>query len=118
MNSDSVGGRRGIAAPLLLAAGLLPAMAGAQQDWQEARQLARACQACHGLDGLSRQANAPNIAGQPVQYLERQLRAFRAGERHDPQMSIAVAHLSDVEIGLLAAYYGAIRIEVVEIPGS
>jgi cytochrome c553 len=71
-----------------------------------------ACQTCHGLDGLSRLPDAPNIAGHPVPYLERTLRAFRSGERRNEMMSVVVKTLSDEDIRDLAAYYGAIKVEV------
>jgi cytochrome c553 len=40
------------------------------------------CSACHGSDGAGNEAlNAPRLAGLPAAYLERQLTAFRAGQR-------------------------------------
>lgn len=71
-----------------------------------------ACQTCHGLDGLSRLPDAPNIAGHPVPYLERTLRAFRSGERRNEMMSVVTKTLSDEDIRDLAAYYGAIKVDV------
>ncbi len=79
---------------------------------QGRREKAIACQTCHGLDGLSRLPAAPNIAGQPVGYLERALRAFRSGQRQNPMMTVAARDLSDQDIRDLAAYYGAIKVEV------
>lgn len=104
----------------MFAAGLLlslPALAQAG-DWRAGRLLAaRSCQACHGMDGLSKQANAPNIAGQPEEYLIAQLRAYRDGTRRQEQMSIAAEGLTDDQILALVAYYGAIEVEAVRIPG-
>lgn len=103
----------------LLLAGVVSAAPVQATDWEHARRIAaRSCQACHGLDGLSRQINAPHIAGQPLHYLERQLRAFRNGERHDPQMSIAASSLTEEEVALVAAYYSAIEIQVIQQPGQ
>lgn len=102
------------AAGLLLA---LPAFAQAG-DWRAGRLLAaRSCQACHGMDGLSKQANAPNIGGQPEAYLIDQLRAYRDGTRRQEQMSIAAEGLTDDQILALVAYYSAIEVEAVRIPG-
>jgi cytochrome c553 len=74
------------------------------------RQKANACQTCHGLDGLSKMPDAPNIAGDPEEYLLRQLTAFRKGERKNEMMSIVVQPLSDQDVADLAAYYAAIEV--------
>ena len=74
------------------------------------KQKARMCQVCHGLDGIARQPDAPNLAGESPIYLERQLKAFRAGERKDPQMSVVAKGLSDADIANLAAWYSGIEI--------
>ena len=70
------------------------------------------CQTCHGLDGLSKLPDAPNIAGNPEQYLVRQINAFRKGERKNEMMSVIVQQLSDQDVADLAAYYAAIEITV------
>jgi cytochrome c553 len=97
------------AAAALAAAAFFPAQA---QDIKAGQRKAIACQTCHGLDGLSKLPDAPNIAGQPVGYLERALRAFRGGARKNEMMSVAARTLSDDDIRDLAAYYGAIKVEV------
>lgn len=99
------------AAALAAAAALLAAPALAQ-DIKSGQRKALACQACHGLDGLSKLPDAPNLAGQPVGYLERGLRAFRDGTRKHEVMSVVAKTLDDADIRDLAAYYGAIRVEV------
>jgi cytochrome c553 len=76
------------------------------------RQKALQCQTCHGLDGLSKIPDAPNIAGSPEQYLERQLNAFRKGERKNEMMSVVVQPLSAQDVADLAAYYAAIEVTV------
>lgn len=76
------------------------------------RAKAVACQACHGMDGLSRLPDAPHLAGQPIVYLERALREYRSGARRNEVMSIAAKNLSDQDIRDLAAYYGEMQIEV------
>ena len=76
------------------------------------RQKALQCQTCHGLDGLSKLPDAPNIAGSPEQYLARQLNAFRKGERRNEMMSLVVQPLSDQDVADLAAYYAAIEVTV------
>jgi len=76
------------------------------------RQKALACQTCHGLDGLSKLPDAPNIAGNPEQYLVRQLNAFKKGERKNDMMTLVVQPLSDQDVEDLAAYYAAIEVTV------
>lgn len=63
------------------------------------------CVACHGPDGISHNPAWPNLAGQKDQYLIRQLRAFRDGDREDPIMGPMAQGLSDADIEDLAAYY-------------
>ena len=74
------------------------------------RQKALQCQTCHGLDGLSKIPDAPNIAGSPEGYLVKSLNAFRKGERRNEMMSIVAQPLTDQDVADLAAYYGAIEV--------
>jgi cytochrome c553 len=104
------------AAAALVAAAALGATSAAAQDVAAGRRKAIACQTCHGLDGLAKLPDAPHLAAQPAPYLERALRAYRSGERRNEVMSVAVRTLSDEDIRDLAAYYGAIQIEVKAVP--
>ena len=79
------------------------------------RQKALQCQTCHGLDGLSKMPESPNIAGNPEQYLVRQLNAFRKGERKNEMMTVVVQQLSDQDVADLSAYYAAIEV-MVKVP--
>jgi cytochrome c553 len=103
--------RRALQAAVAFAAAAA-ALPVAAQDVQAGARKAIACQTCHGMDGLSRLPDAPNLAGQPVGYLERALRAFRDGARKNEMMSVAARTLSDQDIRDLAAYYGAIKLDV------
>jgi len=76
------------------------------------RQKALQCQTCHGLDGLSKIPDAPNIAGNPEGYLVKSLNAFRKGERKNDMMSIVAQQLSDQDVADLAAYYAALEVTV------
>jgi cytochrome c553 len=82
------------------------------------RKLARACAACHGVNGIASTPDAANLAGQNASYIIRQLRAFRSGERKNDTMSIMAATLTDAQIANMAAYYGQIQIEVTKVPGQ
>jgi cytochrome c553 len=87
-------------------------------DIKSGRTKALMCQACHGLDGLSKVPDAPNIAGQTEPYLVAQLQAFKSGTRKNDAMSLVAQSLSDTDIDDLAAYFSAIEINVVKIPGQ
>lgn len=63
------------------------------------------CVACHGADGIGKAPQYPNLAGQKATYLDKQLKAFRSGERKDPNMSAMAKPLSDDDIAELAAYF-------------
>jgi cytochrome c553 len=88
----------------------------AAQDIRAGRQIALICQGCHGMDGLSKQPNAPNLAQQPVIYLVKAMNEYRSGTRKDEQMNVAAKDMTDKEIADVSAYYAAIEIEVVKKP--
>jgi len=100
---------------LLWGASEATALAG---DVKAGAALAEKCQTCHGLDGLSKIVEAPNIAGQNEQYLVKQLNAFKSGERQNEMMSLVAPTLSDKDIEDLASYYSAIQITVGKIPSK
>ena len=97
-----------VAAALLLALSLTPALA---QDAKIGRQKAQACMVCHGQNGLSTQPDAPNLAGQPALYISTQLKAYRSGDRRHEMMAMMAQTLSDEDIQNLAAWFSSIRIE-------
>ena len=70
------------------------------------------CSVCHGVDGLAKIPEAPNLAGQTETYLIEQITAFKSGERKNEMMSVVVQDLSDTDIENLAAYYSGIAISV------
>ncbi|GJD31364.1 hypothetical protein PMNALOAF_2619 [Methylobacterium adhaesivum] len=81
-------------------------------DAKTGRKAATACQTCHGMDGLSKLPEAPNLAGQVEPYLVKALTEYRDGTRNNQIMSVVAKGLSDTEIANLAAYYAGIQIEV------
>ena len=97
-------------AALAITAGVSPAVA---QDAAAGRAKAQACAVCHGPSGVSTAPDAPNLAGQPVIYVARQLRAYRSGERRHEVMGVIAKPLSDRDIDDLAAWFGSIRVEAV-----
>jgi cytochrome c553 len=69
------------------------------------------CLACHSLDGNSVNPEWPSIAGQHEQYIIKQVKAFRAGERTNTLMSPIALTLTDQEIEDVAAYYASQKIK-------
>lgn len=72
------------------------------------KEKAAVCAACHGTDGISLNDLWPNLAGQKEGYLKKQITAFRAGTRQDPNMQPMVANLTDADIDNLAAYFSSL----------
>jgi cytochrome c553 len=99
----------------VLLALLCPA-AQAAGDAAAGRRKAVQCQTCHGLDGLSKLPEAPNLAGQPEPFLVKSLNDFRQGVRKNEMMSIVSQALSDADVADLAAYYAAIEISATPKP--
>jgi cytochrome c553 len=71
-----------------------------------------ACSGCHGPAGTGIPAQYPRIAGQYPEYIEAQLKAFRAGTRaNDPNgmMRSVAARMSDREIQAVSEYAAGLR---------
>ena len=79
-------------------------------DAKAGKAKAQMCQACHGIDGMSKVPDAPNIAGQVDGYLVAQLQAFKSGARKSEAMSLVASGLSSDDIDNLAAWYSSIEI--------
>jgi cytochrome c553 len=97
----------------VLAALLLVAPAAQAGDPAAGRNKARQCQACHGIDGVGKMPDVPNIGGESVDYLTTQLEHFRSGKRSHEQMSIIASGLSDQDIADVAAWYASIQFQVI-----
>ncbi|MBY6005465.1 c-type cytochrome [Salipiger bermudensis] len=93
----------------VLLGGLMLAGAGpaAADDPAAGRKVANMCRTCHGLDGLAQIPIAPNIGGEPEEYLEAQLMAFKTGAREHEMMSVVAAGLSAQQISDVAAWYAS-----------
>jgi len=76
------------------------------------RETVQQCATCHGYDGLARIPTAPNIAGSSRQYLETQLKAFRAGKRESEVMSVIAEDLSNADIKVVAKWYASLKVTV------
>lgn len=63
------------------------------------------CVFCHGFNGNARAQTYPRLAGQPEEYLKKQLQAFVSGERSDPTMTPLSLSMSTRELEGLAAHF-------------
>jgi cytochrome c553 len=71
-----------------------------------------ACSGCHGPEGAGIPSQYPRIAGQFAEYIDAQLKAFRAGTRaNDPggMMRGVAAKMTDQEIRAVAEYAAGLR---------
>ena len=78
-------------------------------DPKKGKEKATVCAACHGQKGISNNPLWPNLAGQKEQYLIKQIKAFKSGERKDPSMAPMVANLTEDDIKNLAAYFSSLK---------
>ncbi len=90
----------------LTLAGAFPELAVAG-DPEAGRKIAGMCRTCHGIDGYAVMPIAPHIGGEPEDYLETQLMAFKTGQREHEMMSVVAAGLSAQQISDVAAWYAA-----------
>lgn len=72
-----------------------------------AKMVTQVCAACHGADGNSVIALNPNLAGQIPEYITKQLKNFKSGERKNAVMSGIAATLSAEDMVDLGVYFGA-----------
>ena len=81
-------------------------------DIANGKALSAQCSACHGKDGLSRDPEAPNLAGLSALYIEKSLVDYQKGARHDRRMSLIAQGLKKSQIKDLAAWYAAFKLTV------
>jgi sulfide dehydrogenase cytochrome subunit len=67
--------------------------------------LARTCNNCHGVDGVSAGGTMPSIGGQPEQFLNKVMLEWKRGERAAATMNRLIRGYSDEQIAALAKYY-------------
>jgi cytochrome c553 len=95
------------AARLIFAVTMFPGAAMAV-DNADLQNLVAQCAACHGSEGIAKDVEIPNLAGQHDRYLAEQLRNFRSGKRPHKEMRYMSRHITDEEIDALAQYYANI----------
>jgi len=65
------------------------------------------CQACHGMDGNSSNADYPKLGGQYPDYMAKALRDYKSGVRKNAIMLGFAQGLSSQDIDNVAAYYAS-----------
>lgn len=95
-----------------LALGLAAGSAAAAGDAKAGRKKAQQCQTCHGIDGVAKLPEAPNLSGQTEIYIVKALNDYRSGARKNEVMSVMAQQLNDQDVLDLAAWYSSIPITV------
>lgn len=96
----------------LVVAAMIAGPARAADAGAGKKKVATVCAACHGLDGIAKNPDAPNLAGDNPGYIVKQLKAFKSGARQQDQMSIIVQSLSDDDMANVAAWYSSLKVTV------
>jgi cytochrome c553 len=69
----------------------------------------QSCTGCHGAHGEGGSTGAPRLAGQPMEYLARQLAAYADGRREHSVMTPIAKGLQPQDRQALAAYYAGLQ---------
>lgn len=99
---------------LLCLAILLVSAHGHSADLAKGKALSSQCSVCHGKNGIAKDPESPNLAGQGAYYLEKAMVDYQKGMRQDRRMSIIAQSLSLEDIKNLAAWYAAFELTVKE----
>jgi len=83
-------------------------------DLSKGKALSSQCSVCHGKNGIAKDPESPNLAGQSALYLEKALVDYQKGLREDRRMSIIAKALTIDDVKDLAAWYAAFEITVKE----
>jgi cytochrome c553 len=78
----------------------------------DGKRMEPACSACHGGSGQGEKVDAPRLAGQKLEYLEKTLLDYKSGGRHNDvyaRMRLIASKLSEAEIKQLAQYYARLK---------
>ena len=97
---------------LVLCIALAMSSVSVAADKANGKALSAQCSACHGKNGLSKDPEAPNLAGLSALYIEKSLVDYQKGARHDRRMSLIAQGLTKPQIKDLAAWYAAFELTV------
>jgi len=94
---------------VIVAIAISMSSAQAAGDAEAGKAKAAACAGCHGTDGKGLAPGQPNLAGQNANYLAKQLREYKSGERANAIMAGMAASLqTDQDIEDVAAFYASL----------
>jgi cytochrome c553 len=85
--------------------GVVNAAVAATGDAAAGKSKSAMCAACHGATGESAVEMYPNLAGQHGEYIVKQLKAFKSGDRKAPMMAPMAMGLSDQDMADLGAFF-------------
>lgn len=87
-------------------------MVGLGVAWAAPSQVSQ-CAGCHGQNGMGNpSAGFPALAGQPANYIEQQLYAFKHGSRHNGMMKSFAGQLNARDRKAIADYYANLPVQV------
>lgn len=90
---------------LSLFAALAVGLCAASAQAGPTEDLARTCNACHGVNGVSVGPSMPSIGGLPEAYLKNVMTQWKSGERYSATMGRHFTGYTDAELAALATYY-------------
>ncbi len=93
----------------VLASPAAHAQADKNPDLAKGQALAGVCAGCHGVDGVSPIPTQPNLAGMSWQYIAKQLKHFKTGQRDNAIMKGFSATLSDADMKALGVYFSSMK---------
>jgi len=96
---------------VVLGLGMLSNANALAGDAEAGKTKAAVCAACHGNNGIGSTDMYPNLAGQHADYIVKQLKAFKSGDRKDPVMAPMAMPLSDTDMADVAAYFATFNID-------
>ena len=79
----------------------------AQGDAAAGQVKSALCATCHGAEGNSEISINPKLAGQNFNYIVKQLRDYKSGNRVNATMAAMVAALTDQDILDISAWYSS-----------
>jgi sulfide dehydrogenase cytochrome subunit len=80
-------------------------IAGIATAREDIDMLARTCNGCHGVNGVSAGTTIPSIGGLPREYLRTVMKQWKYDERDSATMGRIIKGFSDDDIDALAVYY-------------
>ena len=97
----------------IVVSGFLSVAANAQADKNpdlaKGQALAGVCAGCHGVDGVSPIPTQPSLAGMSWQYIAKQLRHFKSGQRDNAIMKGFATTLSQDDMKALGLYFASMK---------